>query len=795
MLFVNIYLERERKSMSESQDIRKEEEKRLLRVNGLIDDKLEKIAESVGGSKSDVLGIRKEFWDDVTVNFTNTDERMETFTSITQQAKLLAEQERGHKLLSQSLKMMLRLKQSPYFGRIDFTHQGETQPESIYIGLSSLIADDGLTFMIYDWRAPISSMFYDYSPGPAHYRSPEGTENGAITLKRQFVIEGGKLLHMFDTELTIGDAVLQEVLSRQAETNMKSIVSTIQREQNQIIRNDTAKLLIVQGAAGSGKTSAALQRVAYLLYKHRETLQADNILLFSPNSVFSSYVSTVLPELGETNMRQITFENFLSERFVRAMKFESLFEQEEYVLTQKGTPNYELRTEAIRYKASPHFFAAINRYIERLRSAGMLFHDLRFRGRVLISKEEIAEQFYSEAAEQRIGTRLEAVRKWMLLRLDELEKSERKKAWVSSEIELLDNETYQSVFLKLRKKGRFSEESFDDSSSERAMLREYVVRKHFVPLRKRLKNNRFIDFTAIYRRIFSDPSSFFSLEQDRSQLPRQWHELAEMTCERLDLRELYYEDATPLIYLKEAIEGFRDSDSHVRHVIVDEAQDYSPFQFAFLKRIFPRSKMTVLGDTNQAVFLQTAELDGFSGLHSIFEPAETDTMVLHKSYRSTKEIVEFTRDILHEGEHIVPFERQGEAPKIFEIPDESTRILQIAEDIARLQAQGCKTIGVICKTAEESLAAHEMLGKHAQLELITMESSQLHAGTSVVPAYLAKGIEFDAVLIYDASNKRYALENERKLFYTACTRAMHVLHIYSSGELTPFLRKHPALSI
>ncbi len=259
--------------------------------------------------------------------------------------------------MDQQLKRIHQLKASPYFGRIDFIENGEEQAERIYIGLASCMDEKEEQFLIYDWRAPISSMYYNYSPGKADYEVPGETIEGEMVLKRQFIIKNGALKAMFNTDMTIGDEMLQEVLSHQSDTQMKNIVSTIQKEQNQIIRNEKSKFLIVQGAAGSGKTSAALQRVAYLLYRHRGVIDAGQIVLFSPNFLFNSYVSSVLPELGEENMEQATFQEYIEHRLGRKFQCESAFDQLEYCLAEKKGGDFPSRLSAITWKGGIIFSA------------------------------------------------------------------------------------------------------------------------------------------------------------------------------------------------------------------------------------------------------------------------------------------------------------------------------------------------------------------------------------------------------------------------------------------------------
>lgn len=339
----------------------------------------------VGQLKEQATDIRRRFWEEVTVNTSTEEDFEESFFTITQQDAVLSERERSHARKLRQWKNMQRLLPSPYFGRIDFHEEGQKAVEQVYIGVSSFIEEDGLSFVVYDWRTPIASLYYDYPPGKAAFDTPGGRISGTMELKRQYQIRDGQLQHLFDSSVTIGDELLQQVLGKGADSQMKSIVATIQAEQNAIIRNDTSRMLIVQGAAGSGKTSAALQRVAYLLYKHRERLTADQIVLFSPNPMFNSYVSTVLPELGEENMQQVTFQEYLETWLGQDYRIEDSFDQMEYVLTAQQEEGYEARLKGVGYKASEAFLRALQGYAQWLKLEGMLFKDIRFRDRVLIS--------------------------------------------------------------------------------------------------------------------------------------------------------------------------------------------------------------------------------------------------------------------------------------------------------------------------------------------------------------------------------------------------------------------------
>lgn len=762
-----------------------EEAQRVEQVVEVIHKRIHDLTEQVSDVTTDIVSIRKHFWDDVTVNFEDAIEAVETYASIKQQAEVLSERERAHRHAVKQLKTLRRLEQNPYFGRIDFQEKGERQAEPVYLGIASLLDEQDEAFLIYDWRAPISSLYYDYTPGQASYDTPAGRVDGEITCKRQYKIRDGRLLHLFDTGVTIGDELLQEVLGKQADTQMKSIVATIQKDQNRIIRNEKSKLVVVSGAAGSGKTSAAMQRIAYLLYRYRKTLQAEQVVLFSPNALFNSYVSTVLPELGEENMQQTTFQEYAEHRLGSLFDLEHPLEQMEYVLRAMEEPGYETRLEAIRWKSSGAFMYVIDQYAERLKQSGLLFRDIAFQDRKLIDARQIHEFFYSLDTSLPIPNRMVLVARWLLAELKKRERSERRKSWVDDELELLDKEDFAKAYQQLRRKNQFHEESFDDFDRERDLLAAKLVKRAFKPLRLMIRELGFIDTPGIYRQLFSQSEQIESLLPDEEQSIN-WPAICEQTLLRLEQNQLSYEDTPAFLYLQERLEGFQ-TNNLVRHVFIDEAQDYSPFQFALIQRLFPRAKMTVLGDWNQAIYAHAFDQDSFKAVASLYEPAETETFLLTKSYRSTRPIVEFTRQLIPGGERIEPFNRDGLKPSVTRVQDEAARKDWICSRVHTLQENGHQTIAIITKTAAEAKAAYEQLRDSLALRLIGSGTITFESGILVIPSYLAKGVEFDGVILYDASRESYGHERERKLFYTACTRAMHELHLLYSGEVSPFV--------
>lgn len=762
-----------------------QEQERLNSVMETITEQISKLEGETTRRRDEVVAFRKNFWDDVKVNTDTFDDYLETIISLRQQAQNLSITQSTHKQAFNQLSALRRMQEVPYFGRIDFTEEGTSNAERIYIGVSTLRDASEENFLIYDWRAPISSVYYDSSPGLAKYNTPEGIIQGMLEQKWQYIIHKGIIESMFDTSLTIGDEILQQVLGKGTDKHLHSIVATIQQEQNRIIRHDHKRLLIVSGAAGSGKTSAAMQRIAYLLYKYRENLRADQIILFSPNAMFNSYVSTVLPELGEENMQQVTFQDYLDHRLSDTFQVENSYEQLEYVLTASDTPTYHTRTASIRFKASPLYFEVIKAYRESLELSGMIFKGIKFRGKSIVTAEQITKKFYSYDTSLRFYNRIENLVEWLNKKMAEIETDALNESWVQEEIELLSNEDYQKARTLIQKQQGFTEDMLENYDSETEALARLIVRKRLKSLRKHIQSLHFIHMKGIYKQLFTDSTQINIWLEGKT--PENWEDICGLSVKMLDEGKLYYEDATPFLLLKELIQGFQ-MNSSIKHVIVDEAQDYSPFQFEFLKRLFPAAKMTVLGDFNQAIFAHASETGDFHTLTDLYGPDETDTITLTRSYRSTKPIVEFTRQLVPNGESITAFERDGEPPVLTQVVDHAELHRSIASKIEDLRNQQYNTIAIICKSAAESNIAYEALNNVDDLKLIKKGSTEYEQGVVVIPAYLAKGIEFDAVLIYNASAEVYRYESVRRLFYTACTRAMHYLQLYSVGEPSPFLR-------
>ncbi|WP_311773165.1 RNA polymerase recycling motor HelD [Listeria booriae] len=755
----------------------KVEEARMHHVLEVIEQKTAQLKQKQGNLATDVIDLRKNFWDEIKVNLETFDDRLETALSIKQQAEFLAERELTHHHRDKALQILRKLKDSPYFARVDFTPDDRKETTPIYIGIAGLSNETEDAYLIYDWRAPISSMYYDFSPGPAEYASMEKIISGTMDLKRQFIIRHGELQSMFDTNVAIGDELLKEVLGNNASDKMKNIVATIQKEQNQIIRNVKNNYLIVQGVAGSGKTSVALQRAAYLLYHYKEELNNDNMLLFSPNPLFSSYIASVLPDLGETSIQQLTFQAYVEKRLGNHLAIESPFSQMEYLLTTENAA----RKAGIRFKASLAFKEYIDQYAEQLSTDGLVFKNIALRGNVIISKEAIGAYFYSLDHTISIPNRMSMTKDWLLEELAFLEKEERDKDWVKDEAELLDIEDYTEVYHDLQDNAE--DDTFDDFDKELKILTAKIARKYFRKIRAAVSKLKFLHVTALYKKLFD-------VQADDATLPENWDAVCVYTLESLRQKELLYEDTSPYMYLEDKLTRLK-TNTQIKHLFIDEAQDYSPFQFFVLQQLFPSARMTILGDIHQAIYMHTLNsVTLFSGEE--VQTDNTEKIELHKSYRSTRQIVDFTRHLLAVDLAIEPFERDGEKPSFVLCMDGQKRDEKLRHTLSGLVGKEYGTIAVICKTAAESAAMYEQLSPAFDVQLATEHSYSYDSGIIVLPAYLAKGIEFDAVIIPDASAHNYEKSFEQNLFYTACTRAMHELVLFAVGDKTPFIDRVPS---
>jgi DNA helicase-2/ATP-dependent DNA helicase PcrA len=707
-------------------------------------------------------------WKDVRFKSSTYSSLFETAMSVRQQQQMLQERELAMNSAEHQAVVLDRLTERPYFARIDVQEKGTEKVDQIYIGLASF-SDGPDNFLIYDWRAPISSIYYDGGLGKVTYETPDGKQDAEVSLKRQFQIEDGKIVTIFDTDEAVGDQMLLNAVSGESTTKMKSIVTTIQKEQNKIIRNTAADLLFVQGAAGSGKTSAVLQRVAYLLYRYRGHLTSGQVVLFSPNQLFNDYIDQVLPELGEQNMVQMTFYQYASRRLPK-LQLETL--QERFESQPTGAAR-----KVIDLKGTSVYFKAMQKYAQSLNHANIKLRSVKFRGHEIISKDKIADIYYSFNDNYQLGNRLHATKEQLMKILQGKSGNEVHADWVENEVQNLSKEQYDTML-------RDNPREFDSDEAEYKFIAKQLVMRAFTPVIRGVNRNHFININEQFVHFLKTVPQLINLA-DYGISDAEWQAGVKHTIEQMRQGILPMSDMTPYMMLFDLIKGSR-GERDIRFVFIDEIQDYTPFQLAFLKFSFPKARFTMLGDLNQAIFTKENAVSLQDELSQLFDPEKSEYIELTQTYRSTQQITDFSKDILIQGAQIDAFERKGALPTISVVPTTEAMVTGIVQQLASNQA-AAETTAIITKTLAEAEVAYAALRDQADVTIIRTENQRLVPGTIIVPAYLAKGLEFDAVIMWDAATKVYHGDDERQLVYTIASRAMHQLTIFAVQELTPLL--------
>ena len=596
-------------------------------------------------------------------------------------------------------KRLTKILAIPYFGRIDFLEKKEnSKVMPIYIGIHTFYDPESRATLIHDWRAPVSSMFYDHELGEAGYRSPSGEIKGVISLKRQYRIRGGKMEFMIESALTVHDDILQKELSSNADDKMKNIVATIQREQNQIIRNEDIRTLIIQGVAGPGKTSIALHRIAYLLYTFRDSISSKDILIISPNKVFSDYISNVLPELGEETVPETSMEQILSGVLEHKYKYQTYFGLVNELLEK---PSSSL-IDRIAYKASFGFISELDKFILHIENTYFKAADVKLTKYITIPAPFIEEQ-YLRFNRYPIRRRFDAMADYML------------------------------DMLKIQY-------TFTVTTTGRNLLKKEI--------RLMFAGNNDIQVYKDFFKWTNNPGMFKM---------RKGHTLE-------------YSDLAPLAYLHLALEGNGNQPFRVKHLLIDEMQDYSPIQYKVIQKLFPCRK-TVLGDAGQSV-----NPYGSSTAETIQKSlTASEIMKLCKSYRSTFEITDFAQKI-HPNAELEPVARHGEKPQILQFGSAVEELSGIMGLISTYRKSGYKSLGIICKTEQQARKMADMLKSYANdISFLSSQSSAFVQGIVITSAHMAKGLEFDEVIIPQTDERNYRSEIDKSMLYVAVTRAMHRL--------------------
>jgi len=687
---------------SKGESVSMNEESYLHLVKEILQRKIREIDDKLAGTDQDIASMHDYFWE----NYTEFDEYgYEMYDNGSALKSRIKEQEDYKKERRRYERMLL----SPYFGRVDFCYAGEDISETYYIGIGNLAESRAKDPYVFDWRAPVSSLFYDYDKGPAEFEAPMGVLTGEITKKKQYKIKNGKMIYVLENDINIDDEILQQTLSEHADASLKNIVTTIQKEQNKIIRDEKHRILAVQGCAGSGKTSVALHRIAYLLYHNRKNLNAAEILILSPNSIFADYISRILPELGEENIRELTFDDFAYHILQEYGEAEDYYDEIEKML-HKGEPeSYFLSksllpaTEEAAYKQTKGYMEELRGFVLSLEWELLTFKDFHYK-KIEMKESELAEMFYEKLADIPILDRMEKIGEYLI------------DGWETLWNKNMKAEEKQEIF-----------DCLNAMYETRNLLELY---------------NRFLEKSG--------------------------RKALDASC-----GILRYEDVYPLLYLKYSISELPKR-REVKHLVIDEMQDYSYLQYVLLEKMFP-CPMTILGDKIQTMAEQKQDVLQF--LPKIFGK-EVHCVSLEKSYRSTLEITEFANRLTGE-KNTAAIKRHGKEPQIQKSRTEEEMYEQIASDLKK--EKDADTIALLCLddcSARET--ARKLREKQTGLEvtLFTKDSMRFEKGVSVMPFYLAKGLEFDTVFIPDLQN--YVTPLQRQALYINVTRALHRLILYKA---------------
>ncbi len=716
----------------------------------------EKLAEQ----KSDLIEARKEMWE----NTTHTSADFDKLTDLNQYLSALQLQTLSYTELEKRIAKHERMLSNPYFARIDFTEEGYDDTEKIYIGLFNLMDDETHDIKVFDWRAPISSLYYRSEIGPVEYKAPSGKIRGIISLKRQYKITKGVLEYFFDSNVNIVDEMLMEALSKNMTSKMKTIVETIQKQQDLIIRDLKNDLLVVQGVAGSGKTSVALHRIAFLLYQGLNMkLSSNNVIIISPNTLFSKYISNVLPELGEENIREFTFENIFNKLFENNLSVKTKSENFENIICSETEKKRNFLRSYDEFKGSYDFMKIIDRFIYYFEHKLIPFEDVYFNGEIIENKQLI---------------------KAFLL-------SGKLNMSTSKKLKIIENRIMDKVHDHKNNRREKIEKAVSKSNGHEFEIKSFtrvLAAKETNSLIERI--HKFTEFNSyeLYKKLFNDKDLFKTLGKGLN-LPENIDEIIDYTYKEInDPYNIPYSDGIALTYLKIKAEGV-DTFSDIKQVIVDEAQDYYPMHYCVLKMLFREARFTIVGDVNQSIE-KKSDLSFYDEIISIFNFEKSSKIYLNKSYRNSYEISKFSEKLLEEKSIDTEyFKRNEEKPEIICEKTSENLDNRIVEDISKYKTQGYNSIAVICKNRKDASDLFFRLKSKIDIKLVDYVGEQNLTGVIIVPIYLAKGLEFDAVMIYEANDKNYNNIFDKKLLYVASTRALHRLSLYYTGKVSKYLKQ------
>lgn len=689
---------------------------------------------------------------------------------------------------SQRIKNLKMVRQKPYFARVDFVENGETARDAFYLGKVMVTDHNTLEQIVIDWRAPIADLYYEGRLGEASYNCPAGNIKGEIKLKRQYFFNENGLENVMDIDITTNDEMLQPFLSANSDTRLKNIIATIQAEQNKIIRADMWQPLIVQGVAGSGKTTIALHRIAYLIYNYDKKFFPEEFLIIAPNKFFLNYISNVLPDLGVDRVGQSTYEEIAFEVIGSTFEIEEPNKKLARIIdnnkTEKEKEFCKTIEEASRFKSSIRYKNVLDEYIYEIEKRVLPTEDFTIGKYTFMSSKDVAHLFYREYNNLPICRRIEEISKHIkntvLMRSGEIlkdieEERDYKVAKIKREEE---NEKirYSLIRAEYEEADKLMKEVTKDV--KKRIQKYFGVQKILEPIKY------YAEFIEHYLEQFAE-----------GRIPKeQIKYIIDSFRESRRKGKIEMEDIAPLMYIKYMVHGIKTK-FELKHIVIDEAQDFSEFQFYIFKKIVKSSSLTILGDLAQGIYYYRGTENWQKTMSIVFdEQIEPQYLTLKKTYRTTEEIMNVANKVIS---HLIeklkcslgePVMKNGAPVTIKEFENRDEMVKRIRERLNEFKENGLKNIALICKTVEDC----EKLKKELDIDeihVISDSDSEYAGGISIVPSYLSKGLEFDSVIITDADVNNYSKsEVDTKLLYVCITRAMSILDIYHVEPLTELLK-------
>ena len=680
---------------------------------------------------------------------------------------------------------LIRAQKKPYFARIDFVAKGSDKREHFYIGKTSLLREGAFTPLVVDWRAPVANLYYEGRLGENTYESEGDIYEGELLLKRQIAIENAQLVDFIDVDITTNDAFLQASLEASADKRLKDIASTIQAEQNRVIRANMRRPLIVQGVAGSGKTTIALHRIAYFIYTYEKTFNPETFMILAPNRLFINYISEVLPELGVEKVKQTTFIDFMSELIGKKINLVDKNQKLLDLIHASGQETMMLWHTA--FKGSLAYKDGIEAYMANIEKHFTPSEHFTFQGKVLATRGEIRSLFLENYQYMPLHKRVHEIKKVLTARLKQVYKDG---------ASTIQNRYDDKIDQMLRKEEPGDErrqrvvelmDARDRKVEEMKIENKFAVKKYMDLFPK-------LDFLSAYHELMSKPDQMRTIfGHILSDAQIQYHTTLAKSLQTMNKFEL--EDLSALLYIKHRLHGF-DDPIEITTLVIDEAQDFSAFQFFILKHVLKTLRLTLLGDLSQGIHAYRGTTSWEAVMEEVFADDQPSFMTLEQSYRTTVEIMTLANKVLTQLNdprtiYAKPVIRHGDSPTINVFMNPSTLIKELEKKVDTLQGKGYKSIAIICKTRDACNVVKKAFDKNKRHAVKILDEKEEHysAGVILVPSYFAKGLEFDAVVIVTLDERYTKHPLDVKLLYVAMTRSLHQLDVYCMAGTISILEK------